>query len=216
MKKLKVGVAALIALMAVATAACSGKENANEGGNNDSTATAARTVLNPGESFEPTTNIRFYNADSLAGNYKLLKDFEEANRAMMTQYQQTINARQNELQNLYNKMQQKQQTGAYLSQASMEADARELQQKDQAFQQLQMSIDQKVQLETMRQQAVFFDSIHNFLANYNREKHYDAIMPATAGVYYNPALDITQEMIQGMNAAYKGSGAAPADTTKKK
>ena len=59
-------------------------------------------------------------------------------------------------------------------------------------------------------QKVLQDSVDNFLRAYNATRHYDAILLRESGVYFNPALDITQEVIAGLNARYK----APAEAAK--
>ena len=63
---------------------------------------------------------------------------------------------------------------------------------------------------------MFLDSINSFLATYNKAHHYDAILVYSPGDYFNPALDITRDIVEGLNASYKKAGKekAPADTTK--
>lgn len=213
MKKLKVAVAAFIALMAVATTACSGNDKNAVKAADDSTAQAQRVAPGPGEGFEPTTNIRYYIVDSIANGYELLKELEVTNRQMMTQYQQTLNAREAELNRLIQDAQHKQQTGAYLSQASADADARNIQQKGQAFQQLQISINDKINLLQLQQQQQFLDSIYSYLVEYNKDHHYDAILPKGDGMYFNPAMDITADILKGMNERYQSKN-APAKAEK--
>ena len=47
------------------------------------------------------------------------------------------------------------------------------------------------------------NSINNFIAEYVKTHAYDAILYRAAGVYFNPALDITKEVVEGLNARYK-------------
>ena len=47
------------------------------------------------------------------------------------------------------------------------------------------------------------DSLNNFIADYVKTHNYDAILFKNAGAYFNPALDITKEVIDGLNARYK-------------
>ena len=56
------------------------------------------------------------------------------------------------------------------------------------------------------------ESINNFIAEYVKTHSYDAILYHAAGVYFNPALDITDEVVEGLNARYK----APETKTDKK
>ena len=66
----------------------------------------------------------------------------------------------------------------------------------------------------LRQQALM-DSINNFIIEFNKERKYDAILLRDAGLFFNPALDITPEVIQGLNARYKAPEGAPAPEAKK-
>ena len=54
----------------------------------------------------------------------------------------------------------------------------------------------------IQQQMQLTDSIESFIKEYNAKKHYDAILYKAAGVYFNPDLDITDEVIKGLNARY--------------
>ena len=46
------------------------------------------------------------------------------------------------------------------------------------------------------------DYIDNSLIEYNKTKKYDAILDRAAGLYFNPALDITDEVVKALNEAY--------------
>ena len=59
----------------------------------------------------------------------------------------------------------------------------------------------------------FIDSLNNFLAEYNKTRHYDAILLYAPGELFNPALDITNDIIEGLNAKYKKANPAKAEET---
>ena len=59
----------------------------------------------------------------------------------------------------------------------------------------------------LQQQMQLTDSIESFIKEFNKTKGYDAILYKAAGVYFNPALDITDEVIKGLNARYVKSSA---------
>lgn len=191
------------ALIMMATS-CSGNKAAKE----ENAEAPAKTNKVESESFAPTTNIRYYNMDSVMANSDLVKTFNEANLRTMTQLQDAQRSREGELNRMASSIQQKVQNNGYLSEASYNADMAELNKKQQNAQNYLGSIQAKAQEEAMRQQQEFLDSLNNFLAQYNKEKHYDAILLYTPGEHFNPALDITDEIIQGLNASYKKPAAA--------
>ena len=47
------------------------------------------------------------------------------------------------------------------------------------------------------------EAIDEFVVEYNKDKKYDAILDKSSGIYFNPALDITGEIVKGLNEAYK-------------
>lgn len=101
--------------------ACSGNEKKA-----DAEKTEKKTVKVESESFEPTTNIRYYNMDSVMANYELVKTFNEANLRTMTELQNAQRSREGELNRLAASIQQKMQNNGYLSEASYNADVAEL------------------------------------------------------------------------------------------
>lgn len=202
--------AASAAIMALAMASCSNKETAADA----SEATAKKTVKVEGDSFAPTTNIRYYNMDSVMANYELVKTFNEANIRTMTELQNAQRSREGELNRLASSIQQKMQNNGYLSEASYNADMAELNKKQQAAQNYLGALQTRAQEEALRQQTEFIDSLDNFLAEYNKTRHYDAILLYAPGELFNPALDITNEIIEGLNAGYKKAAPA-ADKAKK-
>ena len=46
------------------------------------------------------------------------------------------------------------------------------------------------------------DSIHNFLADYNKERNFTLILPRTVVLNTNPQLDITNDVVMGLNERY--------------
>lgn len=193
-KSAYVAAAFAIALMA----SCSGNEKTAEAASSEK-----KTVKVEAESFEPTTNIRYYNMDSVMANYELVKTFNEANLRTMTELQNAQRSREGELNRLASSIQQKVQNNGYLSEASYNADMEELNRKQQAAQNYLGSLQARAQEEALRQQEEFIDSLDNFLAEYNKTRHYDAILLYAPGELFNPSLDITNEIIEGLNAKYK-------------
>lgn len=203
MKKTAYAAAALAAVM---ISACSGNEKKA-----DAEKTEKKTVKVESESFEPTTNIRYYNMDSVMANYELVKTFNEANLRTMTELQNAQRSREGELNRLAASIQQKMQNNGYLSEASYNADVAELNKKQQAAQNYLGSLQQRAQEDALRQQEEFIDSLNNFLAEYNKTRHYDAILLYAPGELFNPALDITNDIIESLNAKYKKANPAKAE-----
>ncbi len=200
----------LIAGIAVLSASCAGSDKgATNTTGNDSTAVKDEPI-------ETTINIRYVSMDSIYKNYTLAQNVSQQAQALASDLQSYQAQLQNQLQSKYNQIQQKAQSNGYLSQASYEADLKELEKTNTSFQNMYAKREANAAQTLDSRQKELNDSVQNFIKAYNKEKKYDAILIRDAGLYFNPALDITQEVIDGLNARYKGeksAGAASATTT---
>lgn len=156
------------------------------------------------ESYETGINIRYVSMDSISKSYILAQNIAAKAQTLVTELQSYQVQLQNQLQSQANQIQQKAQNNGYLSQASYEADMKELQKKNDQYQRLYAQREQTAAVTMDNLQKELRDSIENYLNVYNKEKKYDAILYKDAGIYFNPALDITDEVIAGLNARFTG------------
>jgi outer membrane protein len=193
MKKIALCAKSLMLMLAVTAASCS-SSNSDE--------SAATTVTPAQAAAAAALNIRYIDADSIAAHYNLAKDFKEA---QLRQYNKIDNAQRTrgaELQKLGNQIQQKINNNGYLSQESFQSDQDTFNKKQNEAQNYIASLQREAEQEIIQQQIQLTDSIEAFIKEYNKKKGYDAILYKAAGVYFNPALDITNEVIEGLNKRY--------------
>ncbi len=196
MKKIALCVKILFLAAAFAVTSCS--DNGN---------TAKQVETAPAETVAAPLNIRYIDADSIAAHYNLAKDFKEAQLRQLSKIDNAQRTRGAEIQKLGQQMQQKINTNGYLSQESFNADQELLNKKQVEAQNYLASLQREAEQEMIQQQLQLTDSIESFIKEYNKAKGYDAILYKAAGVYFNPALDITDEVISGLNARYSKSAA---------
>lgn len=180
----------MIAMSAVMLSSCS--KNADE----------TNTVTDEQKESVATLNIRYIDADSITMHYNLAKDFRDAQLRQASKIDQAERTRGQELQKLANSIQQKINSNGYLSQESFNADKENLDKKQAEAQNYLASLQREAQQEMIQQQIQLTDSIEAFIRDYNKTHGYDAILYKAAGVYFNPALDITDDVIKGLNARY--------------
>ena len=147
-------------------------------------------------------NIRYIDADSIAAHYNLAKDFKEAQMRQVSKIDNAQRSRGAEIQKLANQIQQKINSNGYLSQESFNSDQELLNKKNTEAQNYLASLQREAEQEMIQQQMQLNDSIEAFIKEYNKTRGYDAILYKAVGVYFNPALDITDEVIKGLNARY--------------
>lgn len=209
MKIFSIAAAALLVGMGALSMASCGNGEAEKG------ADSAKNVKGEqqGEAFEISTNIRYVDMDSILVHYNFCKDQEAIVSQIDLELQQYQNQLARNLQNRQNAIQQKLQSNGYLSEESYNADMRELQKLDQTS---SAQFSQRAQADQQRVidlKKAYIDAITDYIVEYNKEYKYDAILLKNAGLYFNPALDITNEVLTGLNAEYEKKKAAdkPAD-----
>ena len=196
MKKLSFTVKSLVlGLMAFGAVSCANKPA--------ETATVPAPAAT--ESATPLINIRYIDADSVMSAYILAQQIAEESQRELVRYQQQEQQKQRELQTLGNSIQQKQQNNVYMTEASMRADLENFQKKQQEAERFLGAQQQRIQTSMAAAQQRLNDSITNFVRDYNATHGYDAILMREAGVYFKPELNITAEIIEGLNARFEAS-----------
>lgn len=156
-------------------------------------------------------NIRYIDGDSIAANYNLAKDFQEVSLRAFSKLDAARQSKATQIQNLAGQIQQKMQNNGYLSETSYNQDMAKLNRMQQDAEQSMAAMQQSTQQELDQLQQAISDSINAFIKDYNAKKGYDAILYRAAGVYFNPALDITNEVVEGLNARYNKVDAPKAE-----
>ena len=184
----------LVLLLGIAAASCS---NGNSGAG-----TAPAADANNVASASATLNIRYIDLDSVGTHYNLAKDFREMTLRAVSKIENAQQSKAAEIQRFGQQIEDKMKNNGYLSQATYEADVAKFNKMQQDAQSYLANLQRNSEQELAAQQQQLNDSIESFITSYNAQKSYDAILYKAAGAYFNPALDITQEVIDGLNARY--------------
>lgn len=187
----------LLSLFAITATSCGGSSSS------DSAAGAPIQQAVPADGATTTSlNIRYIDSDSLMTHYNLAKDFQEASMRAVSKIESARQAKANEIQKFAAAIEQKARSNGYLSEASYNADMQKLQKMQQDAENYLANLSRNTENELGQQQLQLNDSIENYIKVYNASKGYDAILFKAAGVYFNPSLDITRDIINGLNARY--------------
>lgn len=164
---------------------------------------AANQAAAPAADQQPNAlNIRYIDLDSITANYNLVKDYNEVNIKTMSRLDNAQRAKQAELQKRANEIQNKLKNNGYISEATYNADMQKFQQQQRDAEIYLGNLQQQAQQEALDQSQALNDSLNNYIEVYMKSHNYDAILLRAAGVYFNPALDITKEIVDGLNQRY--------------
>ena len=150
--------------------------------------------------------IAYIEIDSIMTQYNFCKDYSKILEQKGQNIQKTIAQKGQALQNAAVKFQQDIQANKYTREQA-EAVQGNLQKQDNDLQMLQQRLGNEFQTETDKYNKALRDSIQNFLTKYNKDKKYTFILSKVGDnmLYADKSCDLTEEVIAGLNKAYKGT-----------
>ena len=162
-----------------------------------------------GSKVAPTeTKIAFVEVDSIMTQYKFCKEYSLILQKKGQNIQNTLAQKQQQLEAAAANFQQKAQQNAYTREQAQGIQA-QLQRQSADLQALNQRLSGEFQNETEKYNNALRDSIKHFLTSYNKDKKYSLILSKAGDniLYADKAHDITNEVIAGLNKAYKSSPA---------
>ena len=202
-KKNIFGTLALAAMTTLAFTSCN-KQNSQAENKSESNTKAAPTSM----------KIAYVEVDSIMSQYKFCKDYSLILQKKGQNIQSTLASKQQALQAAAANFQQKVQQNAYTREQA-EAIQAGLQKQSADLQGLNQRLSNEFQVETEKYNAALRDSLRHFLNEYNKDKKYSLILSKAGDnlLYADKAFDITNDVVAGLNKAYKPIKAA--EMTKK-
>ncbi len=151
--------------------------------------------------------IVWFNMDTILSEYDMANDLRSVVETKVQGINQEVNKRGSRLEKDIAAFQEKIDKGL-LTRSVAEVQGQKLQQRQAEFQQYAAKKQQEINEEMAVMQNQIADAIKSFIDGYNAEKEY-AMIIATQGdilpapvVAADPDLDITSDLLAGLNAAY--------------
>ena len=185
--------ALMCAVLAFGIAACSNSEKDSK--------TPAKPAAAAKHDAKVLPNYRYVDIDTILEKYNLSKKYNEEMIQMQNQIESEAKRHENSIKSFANSMQSKYQNNQYTEQ-SFNADQNKMQQMQASAQSSIEKMQTNSAKAAMDAQKIIQDSIDNFIKVYNTKHNYDAILYKAATLYIDPALDITDEVVEGLNARY--------------
>jgi outer membrane protein len=194
LKSLQLGTLATAVALVSVMAACQNKEN-----------TPATTTKATGESAVSSKDqIVYVNSDSLLTKYEYFKDLKAKLDSKTKSAQADMGAKTQAFQREVAQYQQNQNTLPADQRAATEQRLARKQQELQAYQQ---NAGSALQNEQAVEQEKLYDKVADYLKTYSKNKGYKMVLTYSKGnsaiLFADESLDITSEVITGLNEAYK-------------
>jgi outer membrane protein len=195
MKKIKFILNGFMALaFGLMFAQCAGNNNA-----------ASVSVPAAGAAGSSNMKIAFVEIDSLLTKYNFWNDLTEQMIKKEENIRTTLNEKGKKLEREAAEFQRKYENNGFVSPERAQQEYQRIQKQQQELQELQQKLTGELAAENQKNSLELRDSINSFLQVYNQTKGYDLIISNTAFdnlLYGNPAYNITNEIVEGLNARY--------------
>lgn len=186
-----------IAAMTVFASGCANTESSQD------TQNAAETA----ETAAPKGAIVYFNLDRVLQEYDMANELRSVVETKVNSINQEVNRRGNKLEKDINAFRDKINKGL-LTQSVAEQQSQKLAEQQSSFETYAAQKQQEVLEEQQVMMNQLADAINNYITEFNADKKY-AMIIATQGdilstpvVNADPELDITDDLLAGLNAAY--------------
>jgi len=153
--------------------------------------------------------IAYVEVDSLMTQFEFAKEKSRELEKKSNNARNTLTQKGNQLQAAANNFQQKLQNNGFTSREQAESVQNALQRQQNDLAALQARLENELAQETQKFNIALRDSLNNFLSLYNKDKKYDLILAKSGDniLLGKKELDITQDVVNGLNKRYKGVAA---------
>lgn len=149
--------------------------------------------------------IAYVDIDTLLTNYNLWKDLNEDMIRKEENVRVTLNEKAQDLQNDIEEFERKLNNNGFATRERAESEQSRILKKRQDLEELQERLSNELAIESNKNNVLFRDSINSFINQYNKQKGYNVILSRLGDniLYIDAEMNITQEVIDGLNARYK-------------
>ena len=186
---------AVLALASFAFIACNNQPQQNDTAANKTETTSSAAPATGGQ------KVAYVEIDSIMSQYTYWKDVTKLIKAKEANIQRTLAGKQKAIQAAAANFQQNIQANKYTQQIQAS-----IQKQAQDADALQQRLGAEYQNEVAKYNKALSDSVHNYLKLYNKDNKYSIILAKSGDniLYADPAYNITDDVVKGMNQAYKG------------
>lgn len=188
----------ILALIALATVSCNQKSPTQQVKQNG--LPKSETTTNA-----TTSSVAVVDIDTLADKCNYCKDGQKALEVKKNALTKQFNAKTQSLQNAVINFQKKAQAGQFTSQQEAQKQQAALQKQQQDLQVFQERIERDLAKAQQEYQDKLRKDLNTFLKEYNKDGRFRVIISKSGDnvLYTDPSVDITNDVIEGLNKSYK-------------
>lgn len=152
--------------------------------------------------------IAYVNVDSILINYGLAQEMNSSLESKQANLKAKLDKEVADFQKEAQVFQDKVQKGIYLTQQRAEEAQQKLMMRQQELQQLESDYSNQLAYEQQKMNTQLFDSISNYIKVINTPEKYQIILAHSVAsniLYGSEELDITTQVLKGLNERYEAS-----------
>ncbi|HPX99158.1 MAG TPA: OmpH family outer membrane protein [Bacteroidaceae bacterium] len=146
--------------------------------------------------------IAYIDVDSLLANYEFSKDLSEQMTQKEENYRLLLAEEMNKFQKEVEDFNKKLQNNVFSSPERAQSEQNRLAKKQQSLQEKSDKYSNDLYLENNQNAQKLSETIDNFIKEYNKSHGYNLIISKAALMFADDSMDITAEILDGLNAAY--------------
>lgn len=154
--------------------------------------------------------VRYIDENRLFQQYIVAQQYLQLQNKLKNDYQQAEKKKHDQIETFYNQVQNKYKNNVYKTQKAFEADQKKLEQMQNNAQKDMDDMKKRMEQQLNQEQMKLANEIDLFLADFTIRKGYDAILRKESAMFINPKWDVTNEVIEGLNARYNAQHAPVA------
>ena len=147
--------------------------------------------------------LAYVDVDSLLANYLFYQDLVEEMTRKEENYRLALTEEYNKLQKEINDFQNKVQNNVYSSAERAESERNRLLKKQQALEEKSRQYSTDFDNEGAANSEKISEIVDNYIKKYNKTHGFDMIITKASLLFADEALNITAEILDGLNAEYK-------------
>lgn len=147
--------------------------------------------------------LAYVNMDSVQNNYDLYTVISDSLQTMDQRRQNILSDKAKQLERSANSIQTRLQNNGFTSEQQYKSAVAALQQEQNNLAALEARLNKELEEKAIVLNKVLRDSLDAFLADYNKDKKFDFILRNEVVLKADDKYDITQDVINGLNARYK-------------
>ena len=156
----------------------------------------------------PSLKIAYVDIDTLLTSYNLWIELNEEMIRKEESMRATLNEKAKKLQTDYEEFERKLNNNAFVTRERAEAEQNRIIKKREELEALQERLTNELVAENNKNSVLFRDSINAYIRDYNKTHGYNVILSRIGDniLYIDYAMNITQEIIDGLNARHAKYG----------